>query len=99
MLSARPYELLRVMEICDTIGISAQVLKDYSLKALSMSAHRYQCLWRLKRVRAELLRADAVPGRVVEVLGRYGFADLHRFIAGYWNAYGEMPPIPPGKTE
>ena len=99
MLSARPYELLRVMEICETIGISAQVLKDYSSKALGMSAHRYQRLRRLKRVRAELLRADTVPGRVVEVLGRYGFADIHRFIADYWNAYGEMPPIPPRKME
>ena len=99
MLSARPYELLRVTEICDTIGISAQVLKEYSSKALGMSAHRYQRLRRLKRVRAELLRGDTVPGRVVEVLGRYGFADIHRFIADYWNAYGEMPPIPPRKTE
>jgi hypothetical protein len=64
-----------------------------------MSAHRYQRLRRLKRVRADLLRADTVPGRVVEVLGRYGFADIHRFIADYWNAYGEMPPIPPRKIE
>ncbi len=99
MLSARPYELLRVMEICDTIGISAQVLNAFCSKALGMSAHRYQRLRRLKRVRAELLRADTVPGRVVEVLGRYGFADIHRFIADYWNAYGEMPPIPPRKME
>jgi hypothetical protein len=68
MLSARPYELLHVMEICDTTGISAQVLKDYSSKVLGMSAHRYQRLRRLKRVRAELLRVDRIPSATIEVL-------------------------------
>jgi AraC-like DNA-binding protein len=99
MLSAKPYELLRVRDICNGLGITAQVLKDYCSKALGMSAHRYQRLRRLKRVRAEMLRTNTVPGTVVEVLGRYGFADIHRFIAEYWNAYGEMPPIPPRVTE
>jgi AraC-like DNA-binding protein len=99
MLSARPYELLRVMEICDAIGVTAQGLKAFCSKALGMSAHRYQRLRRLKRVRAELLRVDGIPSAAIEVLGRYGFADIHRFVAEYWNAYGEMPPIPPRKTE
>jgi AraC-like DNA-binding protein len=99
MLSAKPYELLRVRDICDAIGIRARVLQDYCSKALGMSAHRYQRLRRLKRVRAELLRTNTVPSTAVEVLGRYGFADIHRFIAEYWNAYGEMPPIPPRKAE
>jgi AraC-like DNA-binding protein len=99
ILSAKPYELLPVKHICDTIGITAQALKEYCSKALGMSAHRYQRFRRLKRVRAELLRANTVPSTVLEVLGRYGFADIHRFMAEYWNAYGEMPPIPPRQTE
>jgi AraC-like DNA-binding protein len=99
MLSAKPYELLRVKDICDTIGITAQVLKEYCSKALGMSAYRYQRLRRLKRVRAEILRTHRVPDTVVEVLGRYGFADIHRFVTEYWNVYGEMPPIPPRQTE
>jgi AraC-like DNA-binding protein len=98
MLSATPYDLLRVRDICDTIGITAQILKEYCSNALGMSAHRYQRLRRLKRVRAELLRAGTVPNTVIEVLARYGFADIHRFVAEYWNAYGEMPPIPSRRT-
>jgi hypothetical protein len=99
MLATNPCQLLRVIDICDAIDITAQGLKAFCSRALGMSAYRYQRLRRLKRVRAELLRVDTVPGRVVEVLGRYGFADIHRFIADYWNAYGEMPPIPPRKME
>jgi AraC-like DNA-binding protein len=98
MLAANPYELLRVRDICDTIGITAKTLKDYCSKALGMSAYRYQRLRRLKRVRAEMLRADEVPSTVVETLARYGFPDIHRFVTEYWNAYGEMPPIPARKT-
>jgi AraC-like DNA-binding protein len=98
MLATNPYQLLRVIDICDAIGITAQGLKAFCSKALGMSAHRYQRLRRLKRVRAELLRVDRIPSTAVEVLGRYGFADIHRFIAEYWNAYGEVPPLPPRKT-
>ena len=99
MLATSPYHMLRVIDICDAIGITAQSLKAFCSNTLGMSAHRYQLLRRLKRVRAELLRVDRIPSAAVEVLGRYGFADIHRFIAEYWNAYGEMPPLPPRKTE
>jgi AraC-like DNA-binding protein len=99
LLSTKPDQLLRVTDICDAIGITAKVLNAYCSKALGMSAHRYQRLRRLKRVRAELLRGDTVSGAVVEVLGRYGFADIHRFTAEYWKVYGEMPLIPSRNTD
>ena len=99
MLSAKPYELLPVRDICDAIGVTAQILKDYCSKALGMNAQHYQRLRRLKRVRAEMRGADKMPGAVVGILRRYGFADIHRFVTEYWNVYGEMPPLPPRVTE
>jgi hypothetical protein len=31
---------------------------------------------------------------VAEVVKRHGFANLHRFLAEFWNEYGEMPQLP-----
>jgi methylphosphotriester-DNA--protein-cysteine methyltransferase len=60
-----------------------------------MTADRYQRLRRLKLVRARLMRASHAAADVAELITRHGFADIHRFVTEYWNAYGEMPPIPP----
>jgi AraC-like DNA-binding protein len=97
LLSTRPHEMLRVVDICDGISITAQVLRAYCSKALGMSAHQYQRLRRLKRVRAALLRPDMTLNTAVEIVECYGFTNIYRFITDYWNAYGETPPIPPRK--
>ena len=61
-----------------------------------MSPGRYQRLRRLKRIRAELLRAKSSPKeRIEDTIIRYGFSQLHRFVTEYWSFYGEMPPIRP----
>jgi hypothetical protein len=46
-----------------------------------------------------LLSVDRILSAAIDALGRYGFADVDRVIAEYWNAYGEMPPFPPRKTK
>jgi hypothetical protein len=59
-----------------------------------MGPGRYQRLRRLKLARASLRGAGGEPPDVPAILARHGFADLRRFVAEYWQAYGEMPPIP-----
>jgi AraC-like DNA-binding protein len=63
--------------------------------ALGMSPGQYQRLRRLAKVRTELLLVKPVTVDATEVIARYGFASLHHFVAEYWDAYGEMPPIAP----
>jgi AraC-like DNA-binding protein len=94
LLKAEPFRLLPTKEICQALGISEQSLRASCLRVIGMGAGRYQRLRRLKLVRSELTRTDTHRPSVPEIMTRYGFADLHRFVAEYWQAYGEMPPIP-----
>ncbi|HEX3403610.1 MAG TPA: helix-turn-helix domain-containing protein [Acetobacteraceae bacterium] len=93
MLAAHPGRPLRVREACRATGVSQRTLRASCLALLGMGLGDYQRLRRLKLARVELTKAATVDS--LEVVKRYGFADLHRFVTDYWNAYGEMPPIPP----
>jgi AraC-like DNA-binding protein len=96
MLAKEPHRLLRTREICTFLCVSEATLRAKCLLALGMSPVRYQRLRRLKLVRTELLRAkSSSQAAVEEMVVRYGFSSLHRFVTEYWRVYGEMPPIRP----
>jgi AraC-like DNA-binding protein len=95
MIGAEPFRLFSVREICEAIGVSEKKLRASCLSMLGVGPGRYQRLRRLKLVRAALRRPGVAGRQVGEVVARYGFADLHHFVADYWQIYGEMPPIPP----
>ncbi len=97
MLGAAPFRLLATREVCAAMGVSEQRLRTSCLRLLGMGPGRYQRLRRLKLVRAELRRAGVEGQEIREIVARYGFADLHRFVTDYWQTYGEMPPIPARK--
>lgn len=97
MLASRPYQLWTTQHICGAIGVSVHRLRSSCAAVLGMSPGRYQKLRRLKLVRMELMGTEAAAANSAKVLARYGFSDLHRFIAEYWNLYGELPPLPPRK--
>jgi AraC-like DNA-binding protein len=94
MLDAHPQGLLRIKDVCSTLAISQRRLRAACAEVLGMPPDRYQRLRRLKRVRTELMRAGAasVDGR--ELLTRYGFTTIYRFVSEYWSTYGEMPALP-----
>lgn len=94
LLVATPYRLLPTKQICEALGVSEQRFRAGCLRLLGMGPGRYQRLRRLKLVRTELIRTGSERPNVQEIMVRYGFADLHRFVTEYWQAYGEMPPIP-----
>ncbi len=94
MLDAHPQGLLRIKDVCSTLAISQHRLRAACAEILGIPPDRYQRLRRLRRVRTELMRAGAssVDGR--ELLARYGFTTIYRFVSEYWSAYGEMPARP-----
>jgi AraC-like DNA-binding protein len=94
MLNLRPFQLLPTKEICQLLAVSPQKFRASCLRVLGIGPGRYQKLRRLKLVRAELSRTGTQRPNVPEIMARYGFADLHRFVTEYWQVYGEMPPIP-----
>ncbi len=94
LLVATPFRLLPTKQICEALGVSEQRFRAGCLRLLGMGPGRYQRLRRLKLVRTELTRTGMERPNVPEIMARYGFADLHRFVTEYWQAYGEMPPIP-----
>jgi len=91
LAAAHPGRRPRMPEICSAIGVSDRTLRACCAKLLGMSPDRYQRLRRLKLVRADLLRGDPEEVSIAEATKRYGFANLHRFVTEYRNAYGEMP--------
>jgi AraC-like DNA-binding protein len=94
-LAAHPYRPQRMADVCRAISVSERALRACCARLLGMSPGRYQRLRRLKRVRTELKCANPATVSSTEMMERYGFADFHRFVAEYWNTYGEMPPVPP----
>jgi AraC-like DNA-binding protein len=94
-LAAHSFRPQRMADVCRAISVSERALRAYCARLLGMSPGRYQRLRRLKRVRTELKCANPTTASSTEVMERYGFADFHRFVAEYWNAYGEMPPVQP----
>ena len=98
IFAAHPHRLKRTRDICGALGISEQTLRASCSKLLGMGPGRYQRLRRLKLLRIELMRANPETLDCTEVIKRFGFISLHSFVTEYWNAYGEMPPIPPRST-
>jgi AraC-like DNA-binding protein len=94
-LAAHPYRPQRMADVCRAISVSERGLRACCARLLGMSPGRYQRLRRLKRVRTELKYANPATTSSTEVMERYGFADFHRFVTEYWNAYGEMPAVQP----
>jgi len=99
MLLANHRRLLTVKEISKALGISPQRLRTICSSRLGMSPGRYQRLRRLKLVRAKLMLAGSERTSIVEIMQHYGFADIHRFVTEYRDAYGEMPPMPSGRID
>ena len=96
MLAGQSRGLLRMREICASLGISEATLRAKCSLALGMSPGRYQRLKRLKLARAELLQAKSPSeASLEEMVNRHGFSRLHRFVTEYWRFYGEIPPIRP----
>jgi AraC-like DNA-binding protein len=85
---------LRIKDVCAELDVSQHMFRASCAEILGMSPDHYRRLRRLKYTRAELLRAGASADTVRVVLARYGFGSIHRFVTEYWDAYGEMPPLP-----
>jgi AraC-like DNA-binding protein len=94
LLAAHPGRLLHTQDICRDLGVSASKLRGSCLTVLGMGHGSYQRLRRLKQVRLELTHAKSAAAEAGEIVKRYGFEGLHRFVTDYWNAFGEMPPLP-----
>ena len=95
LLAEHPYGQLRIADICIEIGASEVSFRAACIEVLGISPGRYQLLRRLKSLRSELLRVGPETDNAIEIIRRYGFVDVHRFVAEYWKTYGEMPPLPP----
>lgn len=94
LISTQPFRIWSTSELCGALRVSEKRLRASCRRLLGMSPGRYQRLRRLKLVRAELRRAGMEGLDVPTIMARHGFATLPRFIAEYWQIYGEMPPIP-----
>jgi AraC-like DNA-binding protein len=96
LLISEPHKLLKTREICAILTVSEATLRAKCSSALGLTPGHYQRLRRLKLVRAELLkRKPSTKGGIDEIILRFGFPNLHRFVAEYWDFYREMPPLPP----
>jgi len=95
LLAKHPHAQIHISEICCEIGVSEASFRAACTNLLGMSPGRYQRSRRLKSLRSELARADFQTDDGIEIMKRYGFVDVHRFVTEYWKTYGELPPLPP----
>ncbi len=95
LLAEHSFRLWRTYEICRSLGVTERTLRASCSEVLGMSPRNYQRLRRLALVRRELARKQPTAANSSAVIASYGFANLHRFLAEYWDFYGQMPPLAP----
>jgi AraC-like DNA-binding protein len=98
LLATCPQRSWQTKEILAQLGIPERTLQAVGKSLLGMTVRRYQRLRRLKLARASLLRSGRTGGDGTAAIRHFGYTDLSRFVADYWDAYGEMPPVPPRST-
>ena len=99
LLAERPFRWWRTHEICHSLGVTERTLRASSSAVLGMSPRKYQRLRRLALVRAELAHVRPTLADSGELIARYGFANLTRFLAEYWDVYGQMPQLASPKSD
>ena len=95
LLAEHPFRWWRTYEICRSLGVTERTVRASCSAVLGMSPRNYQRLRRLALVRTELKHNQPTAANSSAVIARYGFADFHRFLAEYWDFYGQMPPLAP----
>lgn len=89
LLQAEP--LIRLAEICATLGVSQSLLRQCCERSLGMSPGRYQRLRRMRLVHRALRAESPDPAHISAIARRLGFRGLGRFAASYHALYGELP--------
>jgi AraC-like DNA-binding protein len=80
-------------DLCQTIGVSGRILRQYCHDSLGMSPHRFLTLRRLHLARLALLHGDPAVTNVTAIATRFGFWELGRFAVTYRSAFGESPSV------
>ncbi len=82
---------LGMAELCELIVVTQRTLRRCCAEFLGMTPTRYVLLRRLSRAHIALRDADPDGANLLELVHGLGFAELGRFEAAYWAAYGEAP--------
>jgi AraC family ethanolamine operon transcriptional activator len=80
-----------LLELCQTLGVSARTLELLFKRNLGVSPMRYLKLRRLQQVRTQLRAADPYRTYVKAVALETGFWDLGRFAVDYRRLFKESP--------
>ncbi|MQA13349.1 MAG: helix-turn-helix domain-containing protein [Pseudonocardiaceae bacterium] len=91
LLEEHPDHHHTVASLAAASGASVRSLQAGFRHHLETTPMTYLRQVRLRRVRADLARADPGCTRVADIACRWGFSHLGRFAAGYRAAYGEAP--------
>ena len=91
VLTERLDQPLRMLELCELIGVSEPILRSCCAKFLGVTPNRYALLRRLKQVRSALREADPDHADVAQLARRFGFTELGRFAGEYRAVFGETP--------
>lgn len=90
-VAARPFDALRVGDLCRLIGVSERTLRHAFRTRLGMSPKAYLRDRRLNLVRRELRRGAASFAKIADVANRWGFWHMGQFAADYRRLFGERP--------
>jgi AraC family ethanolamine operon transcriptional activator len=81
---------LKVLDLCETIGVSAPTLYRAFMQEFGVSPKRYIQIRSLSGVRKHLLEAES--GTLVgDVANRWGYWHMGQFAADYRRQFGELP--------
>jgi AraC family ethanolamine operon transcriptional activator len=84
-------EVPTIPELCQISNLSERNLQYGFKEYLGVTPIRYLRLQRLNGVRRELLMANPIKDRVVDVALNWGFIELGRFAGEYRQLFQELP--------
>ena len=82
---------LTVREIADEIDVTERALQCVFKRHLGMTPGEVLQRCRVERIRADLLREDAVGGTVIETAARWGIRNRATLVSSYRKFFRETP--------
>ena len=90
-ISSTRYDMLRVDEMAEVLGISERALRYMFQEYFSASPKKIIEAFTIRSIRNDLLAADPNERSVTNIVMDHGIYELGRFAARYRRLYGEQP--------
>jgi len=90
-IQTHAHEKLSVKSLVHQTGVTERTLEYVFKERLGISPNKYIRIYRLNRVREQLIKSDYSIGIVADIANHWGFWHMGQFAIDYKTQFGELP--------